>query len=115
MIEFAIAGTVIFSLIFGIIQIGQALWERNTLQYAVSVAGRYAMAHASATSQDLVQEVDNAATGLSSSALSVATADAVNGSTTFVTITATYPFSFLTAFLPFGTITLSAQSRVPLS
>lgn len=115
MVEFAIAGTVIFSLIFGIIQVGQALWERNTLQYAVSEAGRYAMAHASATSQEIVQQVDNAAAGLSSGTLSVTTADAVSGSTTFVTITATYPFSFLTAFLPFGTVTLSAQSRVPLS
>jgi Flp pilus assembly protein TadG len=115
MVEFALAATVIFSLIFGIIQIGQALWERNTLQYAVSVAGRYAMAHASATSQELTQQVAGAAVGLSSAVLSVTTASSVSGSTNFVTITATYPFNFLTAFLPIGTVTLSAESRVPLS
>ena len=65
--------------------------------------------------KNLTQQVSGAAVGLLSSALSVTTAPSVSGGTNFVAITATYPFGFLTAFLPFGTITLSAQSRVPLS
>ena len=115
MVEFALAAAVIFALLLGVIQIAQALWTRDTLQYAVAAAGRYAMAHTSASSQVLTQQVSGAAVGLLSSALSVTTAPSVSGGTNFVTITATYPFGFLTAFLPFGTITLSAQSRVPLS
>lgn len=115
MVEFAFTGTMLFMLLFGIVQFGQALWIRNSLQYAAFAAGRYAMAHASATIADLTQQVDAAATDLSSSSLTVSVAPSTTGSTDYVTITVTYPFTFLTAYLPYGTVTLSAQSRVPLS
>lgn len=115
MVEFAFAAPVLFSMLFGIMQFGQALWIRNSLQYAAFVAGRYAMAHASATVSDLTQQVDSAASGLSTASITVNVTTSTVGSTDYVTITATYPFTFLTSYLPYGTVTLSAESRVPLS
>lgn len=115
MVEFAFAAPVLFMLLFGIMQFGQALWIRNSLQYAVFVAGRYAMANASATTSELTQQVDSAASGLTAASITVNVATSTVGTTDYVTITATYPFTFLTNFLPYGTVTLTAESRAPLS
>ena len=42
-VEAAIAFSILFLLVFGIIEFGTALWQWNTMELAVLQAGRYAM------------------------------------------------------------------------
>jgi Flp pilus assembly protein TadG len=42
-VEAAIVFSLFFTLIFGIVEFGMALWQWNTMQLAVLEAGRYAM------------------------------------------------------------------------
>lgn len=42
-VEAAIVFSLLFSLVFGIIEFGMALWQWNTMELAVLQAGRYAM------------------------------------------------------------------------
>jgi Flp pilus assembly protein TadG len=42
-VEFALAAPFLFLLLFAIIEFGRAWWAKNSLQYAVEVAARYAV------------------------------------------------------------------------
>jgi Flp pilus assembly protein TadG len=42
-VEFALAAPILFLLMFGIIEFGRAWWTKNSLQYAVERAARYAV------------------------------------------------------------------------
>lgn len=42
-VEFAIAAPILFALMFAVIEFGRAWWTKNSLQYAIEEAARYAV------------------------------------------------------------------------
>jgi hypothetical protein len=46
-IEFAIVGFLFFALLLGAIEMGRAMWMRNTFQFAAEEAARWALVHTS--------------------------------------------------------------------
>ena len=53
-IEFAVIFPVFILMLMGAIEMGMVLWGRNSMNYAASMAARYAFVHASSVTDDQV-------------------------------------------------------------
>ena len=115
-IEFAIIAPVFLIMVLGIIEMGRAMWIKNTLQFAVEETTRYAMVNPSADTAPLETYAGNqvfGATVVTSGNFSATTES--SGGVTYVVVTGTYAFESLIPLIPLPDITLSAKSRVPVS
>jgi Flp pilus assembly protein TadG len=114
-IEFAIAGPVVILALLGCIEFGRYFWIRNTLEYAVEEAGRYAILNKSASESDIQTQVRNKVMGVNPSTITVAVVPTAGSNVTYKTITATSPnISLVGGLLPVASLKLSAQTRVPV-
>ena len=114
-IEFAIAGPVVILALIGCIEFGRYFWIRNTLEYAVEEAGRYAILNKDASQTDIQTQVRNRVMGVTPSTITVAVVTAAGSNVTYKTITATSPnISLVGGLLPVASLKLSAQTRVPV-
>jgi len=121
-VEFAIVAPLFIIFCLGIIDGGRMLWIRNSIQTATEEAGRYAMAHTTATDTELVTHAKNYfdSVGMDNPSFTVVR-DTV-GTTNFVTINGSYTFQWMFPVLDFGMYTLfdfgnvalDGKSRVPL-
>jgi len=114
-IEFAIIVPIFIMFCFGIIEAGRMMWIRNSIQTASEEAARFAMAHASATDEELVTKAadyfDNVSIDTPTFAVVRDTTDGVD----FVTVGGTYTFEFMFTFFDVGDIELNGKARVPLT
>jgi Flp pilus assembly protein TadG len=115
-IEFAIAGPIVLLMLFGCIEFGRVFWIRNTLEYAVEEAARYATLNKNATESDIRTKVRSNVMGVNPSIVEVAVVSAVGTNVDYKTITATLTtnsgqISFITDFLPVKMLTVAAQTR----
>jgi Flp pilus assembly protein TadG len=114
-IEFAIAGPVVLLAVMGCLEFGRYFWIRNTLEYAVEEAGRYAILNKTATESDIQTQVRSKVMGVDPSTISVSVVSTTGTNVTYKTITATSTgVSLVSGFLPMRTLALSAQTRVPV-
>ena len=97
-IEFGLVAPTLVILLYSIVEIGWALFCYNSLSHAVYEASRYAIVHGSDSSSPannaaITTEVENAATWLAPSAISVTTSWTPDNSPgSEVTVVATYQF-----------------------
>lgn len=114
-VEFAMVIPVFLIFMFGIISFTQAFWIRNTMQYAVDEAGRYAMINTGASNSDITSYFQSKVYGMSSAGITVSISSATVSSVTYKTISATYSFApFNNGLIDIPAITLSTQARVPI-
>lgn len=129
LVEFAIAALFLFTVVFGILDFGRAMFAYDLVANAARLGSRYAIVRGSActvtgcpTNSTAVQTyVQGASPGIS--ALSVATnwtpttacstSPSNNGPGCLVTVTASYQFKFV-AF-PFAQLTMTSVSQMPIS
>jgi Flp pilus assembly protein TadG len=52
-VEFALIAPLLVMVVFGVLEVGRALYVHATLQHSVEVVGRYAMVHTDAATTDL--------------------------------------------------------------
>lgn len=108
-VEFAILLPVLLAFILGIMEFGRAMWIKQSLQYAVENASRMAMVDSSMSNSAISSAVTANFPGTGGSPVVV-----VSTSSTQVNISASYDFTFVVPdLLPFGPITLKAQSNLP--
>lgn len=128
-VEAALVLPILLLFIIGSVEFGRALWTYHTMLLAVEEAGRYAMVYGASPNLLSSASCPNVTTvTLSNCAVAKANAylAAYGGTGVTVspsedsstppnlTITATYPFNFVTpGLLPYGPITLSSQVTVP--
>jgi Flp pilus assembly protein TadG len=113
-------------MIFGIIKIGIAFWQWNTMLLAIEQAGRYVMVNnascgtscAKTKMQAILTAASSSCTGSPAAGQICVNATCSNPSTctpttssTTMTLTATYSFNFFGLASPF---TISSQGTVPL-
>ena len=129
--EFAIASTVALTMIFGIIDFGRGLYTYHLVAKAARAGSRYAIVRGSnctlagcpATSADVQTYVRGLAPGVDPNSLSVvatwpatgcigATANAPGCP---VTVTVTYPFTFLVRLMPNFPMSMSSASTMIIS
>jgi Flp pilus assembly protein TadG len=113
-VEAALIAPVLFFAIFGIIELGTAFWQWNTMLLAVEQAGRYVMVNNSSCDVSCAETQMQAVLP----AASVCTTPnagqiCVNASTSAssMTLTTAYSFNLLSLFGPF---TITSQGTVPL-
>jgi Flp pilus assembly protein TadG len=128
-VEAALVLPILLLFMIGSVEFGRALWTYHTMLLAVEEAGRYAMVYGASPNLLSSASCPNVTTvTLSNCAVAKANAylAAYGGTGVTVspsedsstppnlTITATYPFNFVTpGLLPYGPITLSIQVTVP--
>ena len=114
-IEFALTVPALLLFLLGIIESGRALWTGSVLQFASEQAGRYALANPTASDAQITSVATGQLPSVDSSQVTITiTRNAVNG-VNFLTVHASYPFAAVSSFIPLGAITLTGQTRVPLT
>ena len=112
-VEFALIGPVLLTLVFGIIEAAQLYWARNALTFAAQEAGRYVIAHPTATTSDITAYARRRVLGVDPASVTATVASDVASGTTFLTVRLSSRFTFLQV-VPLAPVNLTASSRVPL-
>ena len=114
-IEFAVTAPALLLFLLGIVESGRALWTDSVLQFAAEQAGRYALANPTASDAQITSVAAGQLPSVDPSQVTITiTRDSVNG-VNFLTVNTSYPFAPVSAFIPLGAITLTGQTRVPLT
>jgi len=114
-IEFGLVSSTLILLLYAFIEIGRAVFCYNSLSHAVYEASRYAIVHGSessspADSTAIATQVENAATWLDSSAISVVTTWSPDNSPgSEVTVEATYAFEPLLNVIDFASFDMEGR------
>ncbi len=130
LVEFTLAASVLFLLIFGIIDFSRALFAYDQVTAAARIGSRYAIVHGTAcavagcpsTPASVQAYVRSKVTGINPTYLSViptyspapgCTDPNLQGPLCIVTVTVSYPFSFVLGYA--RTITMSSSSQMVIS
>lgn len=121
-VETALLITPFLMLIVGIMELGRYFWIQSTLERALEVGVHYVYANSTTAPEVLATEVGDqikaALIGVDSDLVTIPTpsieaVEAGGVTTDFMTITATYLFTFA-GFLEMPQSTITAQARVPV-
>jgi Flp pilus assembly protein TadG len=112
-IEFAVVGLLFFALLLGSIELGRAMWMRNSVQFAAEEAARWALVQATENSTAVVNYARERLSGSPASATITAPYVTVAG-VRYVTVTVTQVFTPVTALVSTGIITVTGQARMPV-
>lgn len=111
-IEFAIAAIAILTCIIGAIEFGRYFYIKNTLDYVVTEAGRYAITNPTASDSDIrTQVTSKAPSGVTPS---VTVSSTTSGTITYKTITATGTVALASKLFPFVSLSVTSRTRVPV-
>lgn len=114
-VEFAMIAPVLVMIIFSVLEVGRALFVKNSLQHGVEVAARHAMVNPSATTTELKTLAFSQATAIGNASGTVAFAvkDTVIDSATFTEIKAEVDHKMEAPLLSVFTISIEASTRFP--
>lgn len=133
LVEFSVVGVIFFIVVFGLIDVGRAVWNHNTLAQATREGARYAIVHGAHSSDPsgpgtthftapnsdamVTAEVQQHAGGLDGSDLTV-DADWIDGSNltgSRVKVTSRYVYEPLFDFLGLVSFTMTSSSTMRIS
>lgn len=125
LVEFSFVALAFFVLVFGVVDVGRAVWNYNTLSQATREGTRYAIVHGANSSNpsgpgdagDISTEVREHASGLNDSQLTVTTTwpDGDNQPGSDVKVTAQYDYTPLFDFLGFASFTMTSSSTMEIT
>lgn len=113
-VEFALAAPIFIIFIMGLIDFGRLFLIRSTLQFAVEETTRFAMVNPTTPMATLEAYAMNRVAIPTTDMNFTATPTTLSG-VDYITVSGTRPFNFIIPILSNNTITLGAQSRVPIS
>lgn len=114
-IEMAFVLPVFLLFVVGIIEFGRAYWISDSMQLSIDEAGRYAMLNTTATDSQIISTAKSNLYGLDPNAFTVTSTSQTISGINYKRINATYIFTFsIPNLFPFGDITLTRQTTVPL-
>ncbi len=144
LVEFAVSATLLFTLLFGVLDCSRALYVDHFVAHAAQEGARYAMVRgaswSSACSASVVYSCNAGSDNVAAFVQSLATAGVVKASITTTTtwpgtdatgasctsgptkniagcavkVIVTYPFSFIVPLVPLQTLSLSSTSQVTI-
>lgn len=115
-VEFAILSPIIIIMIIGVLESGRLLYTRSAMQSGLEMAGRYAMVHPSA-SQSTLQEIAFGDLDVydAGGAAPTLTKNSQGGSDAdFIVLQAKIDHKLLIPFIDRSSVSLSAQTVVPI-
>lgn len=114
-LEFALIGPVLFTLMLGAVDVGRMFYVRQNLEYATEEAARYYMLNPSSATSAVTSYLQGKIAGGSGTNVVVSYADTANcnsnSSVTCTMITATYNFTFVAGYLGLGSKALQAKAQ----
>ncbi|MGE0421292.1 MAG: TadE/TadG family type IV pilus assembly protein [Reyranellaceae bacterium] len=111
-IEFALGAIAILTCIIGAIEFGRYFYIKNTLDYVVTEAGRYAITNPTASDSAIrTQVTSKAPTGVTPT---VTVTSTTSGTITYKTITATGTVALASKLFPFVSLSVTSRTRVPV-
>ena len=111
-IEFAIASIAVLMCIVGAVEFGRYFYIKNTLDYVVTEAGRYAITNPTCSDSDIQSQVtSNSPSGVTPT---VTVSSTVSGTITYKTITATGTVALASKLVPFVSLDVTSRTRVPV-
>ena len=116
MLEFAIVGPVLLTILLGVVEMGRMFYIRHALEYATGEAARYYMIHPTATQDAVTAALRAAMAGGMGASISTPTyvdTTSCNGNAAVIctSITATYNYTPIAAFLKLGSPALTARAQ----
>lgn len=120
-VEFALAVPIFLLLVLGVFELSRAVWQQNTLAFAVREGARYAIVHGSeaaepagiGSDQPVKDTVASNAIGVANVTVTVTWPDGTNDRGSRVTVSATAPFA-PAAIVSMFTVTLHASSTLAI-
>jgi Flp pilus assembly protein TadG len=114
-IEFAILAPVLFGILLGIVEMGRMFYVRHALEYATEQAARYYMLNPTTDSGSVTTYLQGQMVGGMGSGVTTDYVDTTscngNASVTCTTITASYNFTFVAAFLGLSNFVMHAKAQ----
>ena len=98
-LEFALGFPIFLAMIYGVFEFGRIVWTRNTMEFAIEEAARFAMVNPNAANAQISTLVEDNAVGLDVALIDVKVdfeqdnTGPGNGPRTFVNITGTYDYA----------------------
>jgi hypothetical protein len=109
-IEFAIVGLLFFALLLGSIELGRAMWMRNSFQFAAEEGARYALVNFDATESKIEGVAQDRLVG------SLKTADIkaqfIETEPRYLEVTITQDFTPVITLVSTGLITITGHARI---
>ena len=114
-IEFAILGPVLFTMLLGAIDVGRMFYVRQSLEYATEQAARYYSLNPTSATSTITTYLQGQMVGGMGGSVTVGYTDTTNcnsnSAVTCTLITANYTFAFIAGYLGMGSKTLRAKSQ----
>ena len=120
LVEFALSSVLFFTLVFGIIQFGRAIYQYNTVSNLAQEGARWASVHGGAsatpaTASQLQTYVESRAMGLPVTVTATPANPSAVSPGSLITVQVESSFAPATALLPFTTINLSSTAQMIVS
>jgi Flp pilus assembly protein TadG len=112
-IEFAVVGLLFFALLLGSIEMGRAMWMRNSVQFAAEEAARWALVQPAENTTAVADFARGRLTGSPETATITAPYVTVSG-VRYVVVTITQDFTPVTTLVSTGKITMTGRARFPI-
>jgi Flp pilus assembly protein TadG len=114
-LEFALLAPLLFTLLLGIVEMGRMFYVRHALEYATEQAARYYMLNPTTDSGSVTTYLKGQMAGGMGSGVTADYVDTTscngNASVTCTTITASYTFTFVAAFLGLSNLVMHAKAQ----
>jgi len=111
-IEFAISSIIVLTCIICSVEFGRYFYIKNTLDYVVVDAGRYAITNPTASDSAIQAQVtSNAPSGVTPT---VTISSTQSGIVTYKTITATGTVALASKLFPYVSLPVTSRTRVPV-
>lgn len=115
MMEFALAGPLLFVLTLGTFEVGRLYYTRSNLQHAVYEAARYAMVNITASNSAIADQVTQNVTAVDSAQVTVTVQNQTINSKPYKQIAAAYNFSTIAGgLINLKNVPLNVQSIIPV-
>ncbi len=124
LVEFSLSAIVFFVMVLGLIDVGRAVWNYNTLAQATREGTRYAIVHGSlsadpamtADQQDVIDQVEQFSGGLDLNQLNVTATwpDGSNEPGDRVTVESSYTYNPIFDLFDFVSIGMSSSSTMDI-
>lgn len=115
-VEFGLIAPLFVLVLAGLMEFGLFIWNKHSLEFAIEETGRSVMTMTTVSEDSVAADLKGRLLGVDPDAVTASVTKETVGATTFVTIKASYTYSFLMAgLLGFESIAIETGTRVPLN
>jgi Flp pilus assembly protein TadG len=112
-VEFAIVGLLFLALLLGSIELGRAMWMRNSVQFAAEEGARWALVQDKEDTAGVINRARERLTNSPASA-TITAPYVTDAGVRYVVVTVTQDFTPVTTLVSTGVITITGQARMPI-